>query len=360
MDRRIKTVYAVSIVTMLLILFGQGYWLYNQYQYSADMVMEEMKQLCSQLIAEEWNVRKELYSESREGEAAQDTIEIKIGANLQREGVGRTSSSSVFTYNFPDGRQIKIDAQYLNSSDASEIYNRYVVSRFEPFRRQTIDSLLMAKGYGKTSGFKRLEGMELALEPQYSSVGGWQKALQVTYCSNPMLGEGVTFTVPVPVHSVLRLMAWQLFAGLLLFYVIAFCLCYQIKTIVIQRRIDGIRHEFMKNMILEQKQLQEEANADDCIKVGDTEFRYGLNELRHANERVILTSRQAEIFRLLAAMPNEVVSREKILAEAWGDDSYSNSLALNVQITYLRRAIKSDARLSIDVVYKKGYVLNVR
>lgn len=155
-------------------------------------------------------------------------------------------------------------------------------------------------------------------------------------------------------------MAWQLAPSLLFILVLAFCLCYQVKTIVIQKRIDGIRREFLKNMILEQKQPKEEPGKGDCVKVGDTEFRYGINELRHGNERIILTSRQAEIFRLLVATPNEVVGRGQILAEAWGDDSYSNSLALNVQISYLRRAIKDDEHLSIDVVYKKGYVLNVK
>jgi len=52
-----------------------------------------------------------------------------------------------------------------------------------------------------------------------------------------------------------------------------------------------------------------------------------------------------------------VVPREKILQQIWGDDSYANSLALNVQVTYLRRALKSDPTLSIEAVIKRGYVL---
>ena len=55
--------------------------------------------------------------------------------------------------------------------------------------------------------------------------------------------------------------------------------------------------------------------------------------------------------------PNQLVERESILNEVWGDDSYSNSLALNVQITYLRRALSSDASVSIEAVIKKGYIL---
>jgi two-component system phosphate regulon sensor histidine kinase PhoR len=63
------------------------------------------------------------------------------------------------------------------------------------------------------------------------------------------------------------------------------------------------------------------------------------------------------LLRLLAETPKEVVPREKILQQIWGDDSYANSLALNVQVTYLRRALKSDPTLSIEAVIKRGYVL---
>lgn len=248
----------------------------------------------------------------------------------------------------------------MDGKDANTIYERYEACQYKPFQKSLMDSLLSKNGYGKIYGFKRLTHMKLILPPQYSHTGFWQKGLHVVYCSNPMFKEGVEFTVPVPTMGIIKSMTWQLALSLLLILVLAFCLYYQVKTIVIQKRIDGIRREFLKNMILEQKQPKEESGNNDCVKVGDTEFRYGINELRQGNERIILTSRQAEIFRLLAATPNKVVSRDRILQEAWGDDSYSNSLALNVQISYLRRAIKDDEHLSIDVVYKKGYVLNVK
>ena len=43
----------------------------------------------------------------------------------------------------------------------------------------------------------------------------------------------------------------------------------------------------------------------------------------------------------------------------WGDASYSNSLALNVQITYLRRHI-TDPSLTIISIKKRGYILQVK
>lgn len=90
---------------------------------------------------------------------------------------------------------------------------------------------------------------------------------------------------------------------------------------------------------------------------GHTTFDYTNNELRTLNNKVLVTSRQAEILRLLAKQLNVAVSRETILEHIWGVSSYTNSLALNVQITYLRKALKNDASVKIESLMKKGYVL---
>lgn len=41
----------------------------------------------------------------------------------------------------------------------------------------------------------------------------------------------------------------------------------------------------------------------------------------------------------------------------WGAASYANSLALNVQIICLRKALKNDPSVRIESLMKKGYVL---
>lgn len=71
----------------------------------------------------------------------------------------------------------------------------------------------------------------------------------------------------------------------------------------------------------------------------------------------MITSRQAEILRMLIKNKGSVVSREQLLEHVWGDTSYANSLALNVQITYLRKALKEDTSIKIESLMKKGYLL---
>jgi DNA-binding response OmpR family regulator len=101
----------------------------------------------------------------------------------------------------------------------------------------------------------------------------------------------------------------------------------------------------------------EENVHEEIYRFGNTVFNYSNNELRSGNSKTLVTSRQAEILRMLAKSINSVVTRENILSAVWGADTYPNSLALNVQITYLRRAITNDSSLSIVSLNKKGYML---
>lgn len=96
---------------------------------------------------------------------------------------------------------------------------------------------------------------------------------------------------------------------------------------------------------------------EEIYRFGNTEFNFNTNELRTGNTKTLITSRQAEILRILARNLNTTVGREQILTAVWGDSSYANSLALNVQITYLRRALGKDGAVGIVSLARKGYGL---
>ena len=98
---------------------------------------------------------------------------------------------------------------------------------------------------------------------------------------------------------------------------------------------------------------------EETYSFGNSVFNYSTNEIRTGNSKVLITSRQAELLRLLALNLNIAVERDKLLESVWGNSSYTNSLALNVQITYLRKALKNDPTVKIESLMKKGYVLAV-
>ena len=50
---------------------------------------------------------------------------------------------------------------------------------------------------------------------------------------------------------------------------------------------------------------------------GYSVFNYSTNEIRTGNSKVLITSRQADILRLLALNVNKTVSRDTLLDAVW-------------------------------------------
>ena len=103
----------------------------------------------------------------------------------------------------------------------------------------------------------------------------------------------------------------------------------------------------------------DEGNEKEIYTIGNTTFDYTNNELRTSASKVLITSRQAEILRLLVKHMDSAVSRDTILEQVWGVVSHTNSLALNVQISYLRKALRNDDSVQIESLMKKGYAIKV-
>lgn len=94
--------------------------------------------------------------------------------------------------------------------------------------------------------------------------------------------------------------------------------------------------------------------------IGKTLFNSNLSTVTYNGVSHTLTSRQTDILLLLSQNIGTMIEREQILKTVWGDDSNANSLALNVQITYLRRILEDDQSISIVSLKKKGYILQIR
>ena len=358
MNRRIKHVWTISIVAMTAIFAMQAYWLYNQYEYSSIVKAEELEEACTKALEQEKNIRIDKYEDGKNDSSYVGmNIVLKIDKSVKKIEEKNKSVKSTIRYTLPDTKR-QLYVKNIDMTEGVELTSRYMVSQYKRFDRSTFDSLLYATEGIKTGSFKFVKTNRCMVKPVFSMSDGLIKTLHVKYSTNPLNMEAVEMTIPIPVSQTLKLMSWQFAASVMLLVILGFCMMYQIKTIMIQRRINAIRHEFMKNMIYEMKQPPATA-ADDAtaIKIGSTLFFYELNELHHGNEKVIITSRQTELLRILAENINNIVERKILLKEVWGDDSYSNSMALNVQITYLRRALKSDSSLSIEAIIRKGYVL---
>ena len=95
------------------------------------------------------------------------------------------------------------------------------------------------------------------------------------------------------------------------------------------------------------------------MTIGQTIFDSNLSTIEIDGTVQHLSARQSEILALLVQHLGQTVERETILKTVWGNNSYANSLALNVQISYLRKMFETDTSISIVSLKKRGYVLEV-
>ncbi|MDR2804099.1 MAG: response regulator transcription factor, partial [Dysgonamonadaceae bacterium] len=100
-------------------------------------------------------------------------------------------------------------------------------------------------------------------------------------------------------------------------------------------------------------------SEDEIYTLGKTTFNYSLCRIEFNGIAQSMSVRQTDILKILAEHLNSIVERGYILDNVWGDSSYSNSLSLNVQITYLRKLLEADNSISIVSLKKKGYILKV-
>ena len=102
-----------------------------------------------------------------------------------------------------------------------------------------------------------------------------------------------------------------------------------------------------------------QASLPSRIVIGQTIFDCNLSTIEYAGTVQHLSARQSEILAILAQHIGQTVERSYLLEHVWGNDSYANSLALNVQITYIRKMLEPDTSISIVSLKKRGYRLEV-
>lgn len=93
------------------------------------------------------------------------------------------------------------------------------------------------------------------------------------------------------------------------------------------------------------------------VQLGAAEFDPERGELRSAAGTIRLTGGEAALLAALARKPNEVLSREEIVATLGMDEA--GERAIDVQVTRLRRKIEADPREPrfLHTVRGRGYVL---
>jgi len=104
-------------------------------------------------------------------------------------------------------------------------------------------------------------------------------------------------------------------------------------------------------------------NNDDATEsqfsIGKYNFDYTTQIITREDQIQKLSTKEAELLRLLCLKKNTVLTREEALLSIWHDDNYFNGRSMDVFLSKLRKYLREDPAVEIINVHGKGYKLLV-
>lgn len=299
MEQRIKIIWMLSLAAMLLIIAGQGYWLWNQYQYKNEECADDMYRRVMDAVAVNDSIRRTMprktfgasnvslntsislsYRDQKDSLNPAGRQEyrqvVKVGtvdtdellkasiSDLMPDTVrlSRTGKDSIgvrtdrLNMQFVDSLVLSNEDGYSGGVDIVRVLDQYKLQVDVPFTLQRFDSILQVRldGMPFTTQLTHVRDTLYRCKEKVTHLGtSLFPVLQVDYPYNPMKFEQVRVQVQILPHALLLRMGGQLLGSLLLILLLACCLLFQIKTILRQRRIDEMRKNFVNTMIHELK-----------------------------------------------------------------------------------------------------------
>ena len=113
------------------------------------------------------------------------------------------------------------------------------------------------------------------------------------------------------------------------------------------------------NALLKRTNTSETAEDDrqTVFKIGKYVFDYTSQVITIGDNQQKLSTKEAELLRLLCRRKNEVLTREEALLNIWHDDNYFNGRSMDVFLSKIRKYLKDDPAVEIINVHGRGYKL---
>jgi DNA-binding response OmpR family regulator len=96
------------------------------------------------------------------------------------------------------------------------------------------------------------------------------------------------------------------------------------------------------------------------FQIGDFMFDVAAQQITYKENTQRLSTKEAELLKLLCQKQNQVLTREEALLAIWHDDNYFNGRSMDVFLSKLRKYLKADPRVEIINIHGRGYKLFIR
>lgn len=113
------------------------------------------------------------------------------------------------------------------------------------------------------------------------------------------------------------------------------------------------------NALLKRAAKDTEEVVVDKFEIGQYFFDYTSQVISYKGQQQKLSTKEAELLRLLCLNKNDVLTREEALVKIWHDDNYFTGRSMDVFLSKLRKYLKEDPNVEIVNVHGKGYKLLV-
>lgn len=122
----------------------------------------------------------------------------------------------------------------------------------------------------------------------------------------------------------------------------------------------SIEELILKVEIFLRRRKLSEPQAPTKYTIGQFEFDYAnLSLIGLGEDTRQLTQREADLLRLFAQNPDQVLKRSAILKQIWGEDDYFLGRSLDVFVSRLRKYLRADEQLKLENIHGVGFRLVV-
>ena len=99
------------------------------------------------------------------------------------------------------------------------------------------------------------------------------------------------------------------------------------------------------------------AGIEKIIEIGKYKFDYNRRMLVLNKIEQKLTTREADLLKLLSDNKNKIVTRSDTLKRIWNEDNYFTARSMDVYIVKLRRYLRQDKSVELANVHGTGFKL---
>lgn len=276
MEKRIKTLYIVTIAAIMAFLGMQMYWLYGRYEFSLREYEHHTEAVIADVIVE-YNKERDKkgtgdintsYSMSHGVDSAGNTsrkvtvsssfngrklLGIDEERNLTDEEKERLAEIVSDSLQRIEEKKLSIDASTAPSDGAAWAAMRnFELEVQSPFTIQGLDSLLKKENINAVLSLTTTDSLMWKSE-MHGHKSFVYPHFQIISPYSELERKAVIIDCKIPTADIIREMGWTLVLAFVLSILLILCLIWQIKTIIRLSRLDNMRNSFITTMIHELK-----------------------------------------------------------------------------------------------------------